>query len=89
MKDTFNAEVGNVGRSRMEVWVARAKEAEWFDQQLGEHHYLGAGRPVGGIPVQLNQLQSLIARQIISPSNRAQRDLFSSEPGVQGGAFDS
>jgi hypothetical protein len=39
--------------------------------------------------MQLNQLQSLIARQIISSSDRAQRDLFSSEPGVQGGAFDS
>ena len=47
MKDTFKAEVGNGGHPRMEVWVARAKEAEWFDQQLGEHHYLGAGRPVG------------------------------------------
>jgi hypothetical protein len=31
----------------MEVWVARGKDAEWFDQQLGEHHYLGAGQPVG------------------------------------------
>ena len=47
MKDTFNSEARNVGRSRWEVWVARAKDAEWFDQQLGEHHYLGAGRPVG------------------------------------------
>jgi len=31
----------------MEVWVARGKEADWFDQQLGEYHYLGAGRAVG------------------------------------------
>jgi hypothetical protein len=42
-----------------------------------------------GIPVQFNQLKSLIAWQIISPADRAQRDMFSSEPGVQGGAFDS
>ena len=24
-----------------------AEQAGWFDEQLGEHHYLGAGRPVG------------------------------------------
>ena len=47
MKDTFNTGAGNGGRTGMEVWVARAKDAEWFDQQLGMHHYLGAGRPVG------------------------------------------
>lgn len=47
MKDTFNSEAGGVGRSRWEVWVAKAKDAEWFDRQLEEHHYLGAGQPVG------------------------------------------
>jgi hypothetical protein len=31
----------------LEVRVAIAQEIAWFDQQLGEHHYLGAGRPVG------------------------------------------
>ena len=47
MKDVFNSEASSVGGCRLEVWVARGKDAEWFDQQLGEHHYLGAGRPVG------------------------------------------
>jgi hypothetical protein len=33
--------------AELEVRVAAAQEIAWFDQQLGEHHYLGAGRPVG------------------------------------------
>lgn len=31
----------------LRVRVAAPSELAWFDQQLGEHHYLGAGRPVG------------------------------------------
>lgn len=31
----------------MRVRVAASVEHAWFDQQLAEHHYLGAGRPVG------------------------------------------
>ena len=27
--------------------VAREDEAEWFDTEMGQRHYLGAGRPVG------------------------------------------
>jgi|HubBroStandDraft_1064217.scaffolds.fasta_scaffold46084_2 hypothetical protein len=29
------------------VKTARADQIEWFDAQLRDHHYLGAGRPVG------------------------------------------
>lgn len=29
------------------VRVTEANEVEWFDAQLRDHHYLGAGRPVG------------------------------------------
>jgi hypothetical protein len=29
------------------VKTARAEQVEWFDAQLRDHHYLGAGRPVG------------------------------------------
>src|SRR6266853_1050018 len=47
MKESFISEPGKVCPSRLEVCVATAQQAEWFDQQLGEHHYLGAGRPVG------------------------------------------
>src|SRR5260370_26918469 len=47
MKDSFSSERTKVSRSLLEVWIATAQQTEWFDQQLGEHHYLGAGRPVG------------------------------------------
>jgi hypothetical protein len=36
-----------IDSSELEVRVATAQEFPWFDQQLGEHHYLGVGRPVG------------------------------------------
>jgi hypothetical protein len=29
------------------VRVCTAQETKWFDTQMGQHHYLGAGRPVG------------------------------------------
>jgi len=47
MKDIFDSKSANVGGGRLEVRVATANDTAWFDQQLGEHHYLGAGRPVG------------------------------------------
>jgi hypothetical protein len=31
----------------MTVRLASAKETAWFDEQLGQHHYLGAGQPIG------------------------------------------
>jgi hypothetical protein len=31
----------------LQVRVAAAAQVTWFDEQLGEHHYLGAGRPIG------------------------------------------
>jgi hypothetical protein len=47
MKHSFDSPPTKDCPVRLDVWVARAKEAEWLDQQLGEHHYLGAGRAVG------------------------------------------
>lgn len=35
------------GDPEVVVKVARADQNEWFDGQLRDHHYLGAGRPVG------------------------------------------
>ena len=32
---------------KLDVRVATEPEIPWFDQQLDQHHYLGAGRPVG------------------------------------------
>lgn len=35
------------GRPEIVVEVVASPEFGWFDQQMSEHHYLGAGRPVG------------------------------------------
>jgi hypothetical protein len=47
MKHFDISELTKIRSSDLQVRVATAQEILWFDQQLGEHHYLGAGRPVG------------------------------------------
>jgi hypothetical protein len=47
MKHSDDSEWASSSGAKPEVWVATSKDLEWFDQQLGEHHYLGAGRAVG------------------------------------------
>src|SRR5260370_32815908 len=47
MKHSVDFESASGNGAKLEVWVATSKDIQWFDQQLGEHHYLGAGRPVG------------------------------------------
>lgn len=47
MKDFEISEQTKIRSSELEVRVATEQEIQWFDQQLGQHHYLGAGRPVG------------------------------------------
>ena len=47
MKRTKDWECENLGSSELAVRVASANEIQWFDQQLKDHHYLGAGRAVG------------------------------------------
>jgi hypothetical protein len=47
MKAPQISEQTKIDSSDLEVRVATTQEIAWFDQQLGEHHYLGAGRPVG------------------------------------------
>jgi hypothetical protein len=48
MKCSIDSQSGRLNASDQEVWVATtSKDIEWFDQQMGEHHYLGAGRAVG------------------------------------------
>jgi hypothetical protein len=39
--------VETVGSVPLRVEVATEAEYRWFDEQMGQHHYLGAGRPVG------------------------------------------
>jgi len=75
MKDTFNAEAGEVGLSGMEVWVARGQDAEWFDQQMGEHHYLGGGRSVGDYLRQVVALEGkAVALLVWGPACYALKD---------------
>jgi hypothetical protein len=35
------------GRPEIDVGVVAPPDFAWFDQQMADHHYLGAGRPVG------------------------------------------
>jgi hypothetical protein len=44
----INEPAGNrAGGCPLHVRVAGSEEKTWFDEQLGRHHYLGAGRAVG------------------------------------------
>jgi Domain of unknown function (DUF4338)/DDE_Tnp_1-associated len=47
MKRTFSAVRSQAGGSTLIVRIASPQEKAWFDGQLGQHHYLGAGRAVG------------------------------------------
>lgn len=48
MKHSVDFESTSRSDGKLGVWVATSsKDIQWFDQQMGEHHYLGAGRPVG------------------------------------------
>lgn len=47
MKHSVDSESASTSGAELEVWVATSQDNQWFDQLLGEHHYLGAGRPVG------------------------------------------
>ncbi len=41
------SEQNETGRPSVTVRAIGEQEVEWFEGQLREHHYLGAGRPVG------------------------------------------
>src|SRR6266536_348081 len=47
MKHSVDFSLASRSAGKLEVWVATSKDTQWFDQQLGEQHYLGAGRAVG------------------------------------------
>lgn len=47
MKQFDLSELTEIRSSELEVRIATAEEIPWFDAQLGEHHYLGAGRAIG------------------------------------------
>jgi hypothetical protein len=47
MKQSIKSAQKPTGVSGLNVRMAGAEENQWFDEQMGQHHYLGAGRPVG------------------------------------------
>lgn len=46
-KVSIGALAAAASRGELEVTLPRADEVPWFDQQLADRHYLGAGRAVG------------------------------------------
>ena len=47
MKVSLNQMSKAAGRPELKVRVATEQETKWFDDQMGQHHCLGAGQPVG------------------------------------------
>jgi hypothetical protein len=47
MKDLSISAQSKTNGAPLLVRVSGEQEAQWFDAQMGQHHYLGAGRPVG------------------------------------------
>src|SRR5438105_4500081 len=47
MKHSKNPARSNSGGSALTVRNAAEHERQWFDEQLGKHHYLGAGHQIG------------------------------------------
>ena len=47
------------------VRVATVAEQEWFDQQLAERHYLGAGRSVGDYLRQIVTVRGQVAALLV------------------------
>lgn len=63
MKDPAHSK--DAGRSTLKVRVAGEQEAEWFEAQLSEHHYLGAGRSVGDYLRQVVEIDGRVAALLV------------------------
>lgn len=53
------------GRPELEVQNVAADEVAWFDQQLADHHYLGAGRQVGDYLRQVVRVRGRAAALVV------------------------
>ena len=58
MKDIKKTVSDDPSDDSLTVRIAQEKEIPWFDQQMGQGHYLGAGRPVGDYLRQIVQLNN-------------------------------
>src|SRR5882757_2469546 len=56
MKHALGNAQSQVGGSTLTVRQAREQEKQWFDDQLGQYHYLGAGRAIGDYLRQIVEL---------------------------------
>jgi len=75
MKQSVKPAQGPTGGSALQVRMAGAEEKEWFDDQLGQHHYLGAGRPVGDSLRQVVELEGQpVALLVWGPACYALKD---------------
>lgn len=65
MKDKLNAVLPKVASSAVTVRIVTEQEIEWFDAQLAEHHYLGAGRPVGDYLRQIVEVEGRVVALLV------------------------
>jgi hypothetical protein len=80
MKDSSNPAQSNAGGSTLKVRVAGPQQIQWFDEQLRDHHYLGAGRPVGDYLRQIVDLEGQpVALLVWGPACYALKDRFGPE----------
>jgi hypothetical protein len=75
MKRIEDSPFESLSSSHLAVRVADSKEIQWFDQQLREHHYLGAGRAVGDYLRQVVELKGqAVALLVWGPACYALKD---------------
>jgi hypothetical protein len=75
MKDSLNPAQSQAGFSGLKVRVAGQQEYDWFDGQMGQHHYLGAGRAVGDYVRQVVEVEGRpVALLVWGPACYALKD---------------
>jgi hypothetical protein len=65
MKHKSNAVLPKTARCAVTVRVPTEQESQWFDAQLTEHHYLGAGRPVGDYLRQVVEVEGRVVALLV------------------------
>jgi hypothetical protein len=75
MKDSTHSPTSKSGQSPLRIYVPEETQIPWFDAQLGQHHYLGAGRPVGDYLRQIVELDGQpVALLVWGPACYALKD---------------
>src|SRR5512141_3368262 len=65
----------DMNKGAMTVRLASAGQTQWFDEQMGQQHYLGAGQPVGDYLRQIVELnQRPVALLVWGPACYALKD---------------